>query len=134
MAKQRAPRHKMTRIELELRDIMSSTVQDFDAWSPTPEETLFPVEMSIGERGTKGADIFQCLIATPEGLRKFRNKKFVIENRALIVVGSYVWPEILKELESIISGIKAVDWLDASQKLQRYFEWECEDMEWNEPF
>ena len=124
----------MKKIELELVDIMSANVQDFEAWSPTLQETLFPVQMSIGERGTKGADLFQCLIATPEGLRKFRSGKFVIENRALIVVARYNWPEILKEIESIINGIKAVDWLDASQKLQRYFEWECEDMEWNEPF
>lgn len=124
----------MKRIELELIDIMSVDVQDFEAWSPTLEDTYFPVEMSIGERGTKGADLFQTLIATPEGLRKFGSEKFIIENRGLIVVARYNWPEILKEIESIINGIKAVDWLDASQKLQRYFEWECEDMEWNEPF
>lgn len=124
----------MKKIEIELKDIMSVDVRDFETWAPALEDTYFPVEMSIGERGSKGADLFQCIIATPEGMRKAIGDTFVLQNRMLILVDRYVWPEILKELESIISGIKAVDWLDASQKLQRYFEWECEDMEWNEPF
>lgn len=132
MAKQRTPRRKMKKIEIELKDIMSSDVRDFDSWQPRLEDVYFPVEMSIGERGQIGADLFQCLIATPEDLRKAR-EALVIENRALIVVSRYEWPAILKELVSIIASIKAVDWLDASQKLQRYFLWEYEDMEWHEP-
>lgn len=122
----------MKKIEIELKDIMSADVRDFESWSPLLDDVYFAVEMSIGERGRIGAHLFQCLIATPEGLRK-AEEALVIENRALIVVSRYEWPEILKELESIIASIKAVDWLDASQKLQRYFLWEYEDMEWHEP-
>jgi len=70
---------------LELRSLTSPDVQPY-SWSPGSSDDLhFLVEMEIGFHNGPGADMFQAIVATPEGLRKHGSGN-PISDRALIVI------------------------------------------------
>jgi hypothetical protein len=114
----------MTR--LEIKSLMSSDV-DIATWQPESlEEVWFAIEMEIGLTGDDKADLFQTVVATPEGLRKHARDE-LISKRGTLVLSSYS-PQILRKvLEEILSECSAENWNESVLKLQRYFFWEYED-------
>lgn len=110
---------------LEIKEIYSSDVDDLAGWRPLKEDASVSIEITIGPKDSIGGDIFQCTIATPKALMMERGS--VISNRALIVVNEFDWIVVKEELDKIVSSIKANDWGEACDKLQRFFSWEYED-------
>ena len=119
---------KKARVVLELRTIYSSQVE-LPSWQPrTLMEVYFPLELEIGEKGNEGRDIFQVLVATPEGLRQHA-REAVISRRATLVLAEYSWPLLDRTVREILSVCSAETWNESVLRLQRYFSWEYEDYE-----
>jgi|LakMenE01Jun11ns_1017448.scaffolds.fasta_scaffold9907367_2 hypothetical protein len=121
---------KKTNITPEIRSISSPDIE-FYSWEPaTLEEVFFLVEMEIGEKGVAGADLFQVVISTPEGLRaKAGSGKTILRVRSTIVVSNYDWNCIRETLELIVRDCEAESWVHTTLRLQRYFKWEYEDFQ-----
>jgi hypothetical protein len=114
----------MTR--LELKTLMSPDL-DITTWEPTSlEEVWVALEMEIGLAGDEKADLFQVVVATPEGVRKHARED-VISKRGMLILSRFS-SDVLKEaLNQILSECAADSWNESVLKLQRYFYWEYED-------
>ena len=65
----------------------SSDVENLSTWIPASlEDVYYPMEMSIGIRDEKQADIFQVVVATPEAIR-LRSSSAEMLVRATPLVG-----------------------------------------------
>lgn len=116
----------MKKITLKIHDLYSPDI-DIYSWEPEkPEIVRFLLELEIGEGRDERRDLFQVVIATPEGLR-FNATAMVIAERATIVISSYSWVNVKRVIESIVSRCEAPTWEEAVINLQRYFRWEYED-------
>ncbi len=116
-------------MKLEIKDFYSPDIESIWQWEPTDlSEVCFLLEMNIGEVGADSSDVFQVLIATPEGLRVVDpNDDFVLSDRACLIVREYSWKNILKKINQIVKVCSANDWVESTIRLQRYFQWEYED-------
>jgi hypothetical protein len=113
---------------LELRSLSSSDVE-VGVWQPGEDgRVCFPLELEIGERGVNGADLFEVIIATPEGLRRLPTSiNGVLSDRAAIVFDKFDWAGMRKVLSEILGACSAETWSESLLRLQRYFRWEYED-------
>ena len=112
-------------IKLEIKNVSSP---DVELWSDIPpaNDVYFLLQLEIGEQGDDRKDLFQIMVATPEGLRA-RAKASVLADRATLVVSELDWNSLLQELGKIVQACNGCDWNDSVSKLQRYFRWEYED-------
>lgn len=127
--KRRRIKDDLDSTKLEVRDWSSADIDSLWTWSPDRRSDVYVhVELEIGNRGREGADLFQVVVATPEGLRaRAAGQEGVIEDRAIIVVSDFSWPDLERRLTQIVASCNGFSWSDAVQKLQRYFRWEYED-------
>lgn len=115
-------------IFVEIRSKSSPDVE-IDEWEPSArEEVCFLLEMEIAERGDVRCDLFQVLVATPEGLRALATPRgSIISDRATLVLDDFSWRTLHLILGEIVSRCAAEDWIETVLRLQRYFQWEFED-------
>ncbi len=113
---------------------ISSPDVHLDAWTPQAREDAFVlVELELSCTGGQGAaDLFQIVVATPEGLRKHQETHAdalgeVLSERAMLVVSDYSWPRVRRTLKDIVKRCEGADWTESVARLQRYFEWEYEN-------
>ncbi len=114
---------------LEIKSLSSPDV-DVDVWEPTSnEEVYFLVEVEIGERNDERCDLFQLVVATPEGLRKQAEyvDGDVVADRATLVLSNFSWRGLWMALKRILEASQGNDWSESLLKLQRYMRWEYED-------
>ncbi len=115
--------------ELEIKFIHCSDVNEpLEAWTPACHEEIYlPLQLDIGVVGEEAADIYDCLIATPEALLVRRDtSNFVVSDRATLIVKEFDWPKIYNALESIVRKCNASTQIEGQWKLQRFFCWEYE--------
>jgi hypothetical protein len=116
----------MTRnIELEIKSWSSPDV-DFESWMPEDTNVYFLLEIEIGVRGGSPRDIFQLIVATPEGLRA-RARGPVISERGALILSEYSGAIVRRSIQSIVERCASETWVESVTKLERYFEWEYED-------
>jgi ribosome biogenesis protein Tsr3 len=113
-------------IKLKIQDFYSPDVEVHSCEPEAPEAVRFLLELEIGEAGNERKDLFQVVVATPEGLRAGA-KDSVIADRATIVVSEYSWIQLRRAVEQIVERCEAPTWKEAVLRLQRYFRWEYED-------
>ncbi len=110
---------------------MHSPDVEVGVWEPDESgAACFLVEVEIGERGSRGADLFQAMIATPAGLTselRCSEAPGLISCRALLVLPVFSWEAVSYALESVVAGCTASDWLDSVAKLEKFFQHEYED-------
>jgi len=108
---------------------MHSPDVELQEWQPASlEDVCFLLQMEIGPAGEEGADVFDVMVATPEGLRRLqRQGEMFISKRALFVVAHYSVDELLRSLAELVASCDGESWVQCVQKLQRYFQWEYDD-------
>lgn len=89
------------------------------------DDIYFAIQFEIGEKGGRGQDLFQVMVATPEALMK-RSNEFLISDRAYLIVQHWDWQRTEHEIRRIIESCAAQDFNQSVTKLQRYFRWEYE--------
>ncbi|HVV50847.1 MAG TPA: Imm8 family immunity protein [Polyangia bacterium] len=113
-------------IELVINTLSSPDIE-IDVCTPNAsDDVFFLLELEIGAVGGESADLFQILVATPEGLRS-RGQGDVISERALLVVSKFSWKLVHSTLSRIVNRCAKKNWIDSVSSLQRYFEWEYEE-------
>lgn len=102
---------------------------DLTTWCPSSNEDVYiTLAIQIGDSTSTSSDLFYTKVATPEGLRKIA-KQPILSARGLIVVNKYSYLSLEKEILRIIDISVTSDWNESTQRLQRYFIWEYEDMQ-----
>ena len=97
---------------------------------PPKEDVYYLLTLSIGITGEQGADLFYVRIATPEGLQaKAPETATIMASRAMIVISDFDWRLIQTYLKEILKVCVAPTWAEATERLQRYFQWEYENMQ-----
>jgi hypothetical protein len=117
-------------MELELRSCSSYEDAPLEQWVPGRlEEVFVQVELEIGIKGERGADLFYVRIATPEGIRAAFDRwpDYKEPDRALLVFSDYTWDALLARLTRIVSGCARDTWAESALCLTRHFEWEYDD-------
>jgi hypothetical protein len=115
-------------VVIEIKSLSSPDVE-VDVWQPEPSDGVcFLLEAEIGERGDDRRDLFQIIVATPEGLRTLTpTEPPVLTDRATLVLTEFSWPALHRVLARIVRECAADDWSATVLRLQRYFRWEYED-------
>jgi hypothetical protein len=114
------------RAKLEIKTWSSPDI-DLHDWAPRDRlDVKFLLELEIGTVGENQRDIFQVVVATPEGLRKHSRSEVICE-RATLVLSNYSWSLLQRTCTNIVRRCEASSWEEAVLRLQRYFEWEYED-------
>lgn len=113
-------------ITLKVNDYYSPDIE-IHSWEPdSAEQVRFLLELEVGEAGDDRKDLFQVVVATPEGLRASATGP-IIADRATIVVSEYSWGQVRRTVEQIVERCQAPTWEESVLKLQRYFRWEYEE-------
>jgi hypothetical protein len=106
---------------------VSSPDAHVHVWEPDSSGDVYLLlEVEIGVDGEQGSDVFQLMVATPEGLRSHATGA-VISERGTLVISDFSWQEVLKAVRNIVGKCSGKDWNDSVLRLQRYFRWEYED-------
>lgn len=113
-------------ITLKVHDYYSPDIEIYSWEAASAEQVRFLLELEIGEAGGESKDLFQVVVATPEGMRAGATKP-VIADRATIIVSEYEWAQIQRTVEQIVKRCQAPTWEESVLRLQRYFKWEYED-------
>ena len=96
-------------------------------WTPRAgAPVFFLLELEIGLVGDARADLFQVIVATPEGLRDHATRGVIVD-RAALVFSDFSWPLLDFTVGQIMQKCRGEDWRECLVKLQRYFRWEYED-------
>lgn len=125
-------------MQLEIKSLFSSdlairyNVIDVQKWKPNNiEDIYYGLEMEIGNREEESSNLFQTVVASPEGIRKHeKNLKNCLIGRRYFIVLFYNWKEIINEIQQIIDDCASDTWEESVVKLNRYFLWEYENHEW----
>jgi len=113
-------------MQLEVKDFYSPDIEDIWLWEPGEnEQVCFLLELSIGDAFSDASDIFQVVVATPEGLKK--RSGFVLADRATMVIREFDWDRLMQFINTVLSNCAEESWSKAVVKLQKYFEWEYDD-------
>lgn len=109
-------------------DYDSSDIDDFFTYQPTdPDFFGFPLNLTIGIEGQKGADNFQLMVATPKYIQKIYPNQSAILLRYYLVVFSYDFNEILDVVNTYVRSIDEDTWEKIAAKIGRIALWEFED-------
>lgn len=102
---------------------------DIDIWEPADGDIVhFLLQVEIGQTTDDRADVFQVVIATPEGLRAASPGGEVLSDRATIVLSEFSWEAVWRRIKEILSECEGQTWNESVLKLQRYLRWEYEDL------
>ena len=112
----------------ELKDWFCSDVDDIERWVPEHQDVFYWLNLSIGQRGDERSDDFGVLVATPDGLKRYRQSSHPEARSALppIVVHPYSWDTVAFEIRRRLERCEGSDWPDMVRSLQKVFQWEYE--------
>ncbi len=98
-------------------------------WEPNGNRVFILLQLEIGAVGKIGGDIFDVLVATPEGLAEGvpADGHGAISRRAMIVLRQFAWEKVESVIAEILHDCEAGTWEESVLRLQRYFTWEFED-------
>lgn len=114
-------------MQSEIKDIIYPVIPGFDPtkWRPdNPKQVYIPLELSIGEIGKEGTDLFQLVVATPEAIQGRPERR----RDKLLVVQTYDWQEVRATLEQWVTECEKPSWEATVNCLRRRFEWEFDGM------
>lgn len=112
---------------VEIKSLMSPDL-DVGAVEAAQEGSIcFLLEIELGMKGQASADLFQVMVANPEGLRRLTPRDGVLTDRAMIVLREFSWPALQAVLQRIVDRCDTGDWNETVLRLQRYWRWEYED-------
>ena len=115
-------------IEIEIKDYVSTDQDKFWDWKPEEPTNIFlNIDLYIGPKHSEGAEIFQCVVATPKGLSNFLSHARITSGRHYFLIERWNWDELKAFFENLISTCQSEDWAMTSLKLSRHFKWEYED-------
>lgn len=110
-----------------LKQIHSPDI-DLDKYWPIDESNFgFLLELSVGLENSKGADIFQLMVCTPDWLKNRNELSKTTWLRHMLLVSEYDIQKITAEINRQIDAIEADSWTDIAVKLGRFCHWEFED-------
>jgi hypothetical protein len=118
----------MLMLQIEVKSLHSPDVEVHE-WQPASDAVWFLLQVEIGVRGEVGADTFDVMVATPQGLLERANadENGAVVRRATLVLRTFSWAALRKIVDSIVYECCAEDWPRSVLRLQRYFRWEFED-------
>lgn len=119
--------------ELEIKGFYSADVDNLETWKPRElQDVYIGLSIYIGRKGSDGADIYEVVIATPEGLRRILDtyRDFHEFGRFRIIVKQYNWQKIEEIIRERVASSQRESWEKSVALLCRYFGWEYEDHEY----
>jgi hypothetical protein len=111
-------------MKLEITDYSSADIENVWAWVPeSSEEVCFHLEIEVSEAGVRGGDLFELVVATPEGLRAHSREypTYEFPDRNLLVFSEYSWQALVGRLERIVANCTRDTWEQSVACLGQYF-------------
>lgn len=107
----------------EIRDFHCSDIEGIEHWLPEYSDDVdfwLTVMIGIDEHG---GDNFDIHVVSPKNLKHGKESK-----KYSIVMTSYSWQGLVKEIDAILKECKGHNWQDISKQLSKHFLWEYENM------
>ena len=113
----------------EIKDYHSADVENVWLWKPNDaDDVFFNLEITIGSKDSDSGDIFEVMVATPEGVKRHAGKiSTIISSKLIIVVDNYRWDSVFHYCEKLVADCYSETWEGVVYKLSRFFTWEYED-------
>ena len=105
----------------------SDVIDLFDYQPEDLEDFGFPLNLTIGIKGQRGADNFQLMVATPKYIQKMHPNQPAILLRHYLIVFRYDFNEILDVINNYVHSIEEDSWDKVAEKIGRIARWEFED-------
>ena len=104
-------------------DYIDGKIDNVDDWMPEdPELVDFWFEISVGVKGTDGADNFSVHLVSQKQLSQISNK-----DRLLVIPYFESMKKLISQIEITISKCTDVSWPGVCEQLNSHFHWEYED-------
>jgi hypothetical protein len=88
------------------------------------------MQAEIGPVGEVGADTFDFVVCTPQGLaRRFDSEGRPFWSRGTLVVERFAWQAVEAALHQRVHSVDGGDWPAIAANLNRFLRWEFEDYE-----
>ena len=129
-------------MKLEIKDFSSGDIEEvWNCQKTSNESVYFHLEIEVGECGVSGGNVFQLIVATPEGVRahhvgeasksflslKATNKSF--GKNTLLIIKDYRWEKLLERLNQIVKSCERDTWEQTIYELRKNFFWEYEGLQ-----
>lgn len=112
--------------ELEIKAFYSPDVPNLQTFAPAHnEDVYFLLEILVGVKGEKPADIFSAIVATPQSIRT-HHVHIKTTKTKYILVAPYNWEALKTKLEHIVTLCNCHSFASSTEKLRHYFNWEYE--------
>lgn len=118
----------MIKTKPKIIDYFSADIENVWTWEPNDlTEVYFTLEIEIASDGDTSGQIFQMIVATPDALKKRRDKDAIFSGRGLLITVDYNWQKIEDTLNEILEKCAGDTWEDIVQQLLKFFWWEYEN-------
>lgn len=107
-------------MDLEIRDLWSPDVNPpSEGLPPDVDDYSVFVQLSLGERGKRGEEVFGLIVCSPSQLRA-EDGQFVT---CTLVMARYSWPQLKARLEKLLrhtGAVRAQSWDEVMSRLKPY--------------
>lgn len=106
-----------------IKDYFCIDIENIDEWNPEdPEFVDFWLDIYVGFEESEGSDNFGLHVVTQRQLSQVINKKY------LLIIPYYEGiKQILEEIETTLEKCKDINWLGASNQIEKLYFWEYHD-------
>lgn len=112
----------------EIRSILSSDVDDLDAFRPSDEAFAVTIRLLVGPSGARGEESFDLMVCSAAWLARQVERTPVYDARHHLVVREFDWLVIRRYLEGRVARLDGASWDELGEKLSRLGYWEFEDL------
>lgn len=121
-------------MEIEIKSFMSPDILDFKNFVPTDKKSFsFLLELEIGIKGEKGADLFSIEVCTPQWLLGNFQSSDIIFCKNRLIVFEYNIENIINEVKRYLRSITGSSWEDVASEISKIAHWEYENYKTKKP-
>jgi hypothetical protein len=105
-----------------------SSDADLDAPSGSHQSVdIASLQLEVGAAGSRGADIFEVIVVTPDWVRRAVKDSGPLVGRHYLVMDPFDIHEALAFITRKIEALEGETWDELSDRISRFGHWEFED-------
>jgi hypothetical protein len=116
-------RNEEIMIQPEMKSVLCHNLE-YGMEPPDSEDCSLFIEVQIGPKGQKGADIFSFEAVTPKSLIGKTERRW---GRGLLILDTFSWSGVEKALEKLLMHCARQTWEETAKEIAKELDWEFDN-------